>query len=288
MSPEKRRSVLVDQLRNESDWMPVIKDLFSGKYGPKAVDTNVGIWDYETIFQEAYRAVAELPESQRRLQDAVLNLLTSKRQWYRLAAQDLAKLFAIHTAEPLLLQGFLSVALRAFNAKGPSMFAEVSATELTNIARVLATLGRISEIEPVLKQWLDMFVRCSPAFQQWGSLPRRKKDELLDTRELAIASLQILGRKDPTLMTMYFKRIAELGREIHQGCCRFGGEFRLERGECFWVQRSLAGLVDKLGHTGARELLVRNLEGFPQAQIEMVLESLKGASALAEVLPEPT
>lgn len=277
LSPQERQAVLIDRLRQERDWSPIIRDLFSGRYGPDALDSNIWIWDYEDIFAKAYKAVAELPESRNRLQDAVLTLLQARKQWYRLAAQDLARQFSIVDAKQRLLETFQTLTLRSFDVKGPSVFKDASATELTNLVRAIEGLGGAKDIESILTRWLEMFTAVAPTFKQWGKLPRRKKNELRDIRELAVASLQILGRLDPMLMVTYLKRLMEFGRDLHQGCCRFGGESRLDSEGCFWVLRALTGILDKMDHVGAKKFLSKNLDDLPDPELDMVLSSLKAA-----------
>ncbi len=280
LSPEERHAVIVNRLRNEDDWIPVIQDLFSGKYEPDVVDTNIWIWDYEGIFEKAYAAVSSLPESRQRLRHAVLSLLGARKEWYRLAAQDLAKIFAISEATPRLVDILRSKVIRTFQVSGPSMFLSASETEVSNIARAIEGLGATQSIEPILNQWLDMFVRdAGPAFQRWTTLGRRKKDELVSFRDLAVTSLQLLSRMNANVGMQRLREVCGLGSAIHRWCCRLGGEeSRKEVIACKWVEQIFfGGLLDKLSYDSLQDLVKQYIEGLPHEQLEMIYASLDGA-----------
>ena len=280
LSPEEREAAITQRLQKEKDWVPVIQDLFSGKYGPQALDSNIWIWDYEDILERAYQPIASLPESRSRLQGVILTLLDARKEWYRLGAQDLAHRFAISEATPRLIERLRSISLRSFQAKGPSMFANISKTELSNIAQAIEGLDGAQTIEPVLRQWLDSFLRdAGPGFQQWNGLRRRKKDELHDYRELAITSLQILSRRDPKVGMQRLRDLCELGSMIHQWCCRLGGEQdRKDVVACKWVERAFyGGFLDKLSNEETRELAKKYLGGLPSETMEMIHVSLEAA-----------
>jgi len=287
LSSEERHAVIVERLRNEEDWIPVIQDLFSGKYEPDVVDTNIWIWDYEGIFEKAYRAVSPLPESRQRLRNAVLVLLDAGKEWYRLAAQDFAKQFAISEAKPRLLELINSKSVRPFQANGSSMFANTSETELSNIAVAIEGLNGAQAIEPILRQWLDSFLKdAAPAFQQWNGLRRRKKDELHNYRELATTSLQILSRRDPNFGMQRLRDLCELGSPIHQWCCRLGGEqARKDVVACKWVERAFyGGFLDKLNYEETQELANKYFEGLPSEKMEMIHASLGAAHRNKQIL----
>ena len=280
LGPEEREAVIAQRLQKEKDWVPVIQDLFSGKYGPQALDSNIWIWDYEDIFERAYQAIASLPGSRTRLREAILSLLDARKEWYRLAAQDLAKRFAISEATPRLIERLHSTSFRSFWAKGPSMFANVSETELSNIAQAIEGLDGAQAIEPVLRQWLDSFLRdAEPAFQQWNCIRRRKKDELYDYRDLATTSLQILSHRDPNGGMQRLRDLCELGSLVHQWCCRLGGEqARKDVVACKWVQRAFyGGFLDRLSYEKVKELANKYLEGLPSEKMEMIHASHESA-----------
>lgn len=287
LGPEERHAAIVQRLRHEEDWTVVIQDLFSGKYEPAVVDTNIWIWDYEGIFEKSYEAVSDLPASRQKLQNAVLTLLGARKEWYRLAAQDLAKHFAIAEAKPKLLETLLAETLSPFNVKGRTMFRKISATELSNLAEAIEGLEGTQRIEPVLKHWLDSFLRdVEPAFQQWNGLRRRKKEELYNYRELATTSLQILSRKDPNFGMQRLRDLCELGTSIHQWCCRLGGEqARKDVVACKWVERAFyGGFLDKLSYEETRELANKYLEGLPSEKTEMIHASLESAHRNKHIL----
>ena len=280
LSPEERHAVIVERLKNEEDWTSVIQDLFSGKYEPDVVDTNIWISDYEGIFEKAYGAVSSLPESRRKLRDAVLALLGASKEWYRLAAQDLAKQLAISEAKPRLLELLHSKSLRPFQASGSSMFSNTSETELSNLAMAIEGLNGAQAIEPILKQWLDLFLRdAGLAFQQWATLRRRKKDESVSFRDLAVTSLQLLSRLDPNVGMQRLREVCGIGSSIHQWCCRLGREqTRNDVIACKWVERVFfGGFLDRLSYEGTRQLAKHYLEGLPDEQLEMIQASLEVA-----------
>lgn len=287
LSPAERETAIAQRLEKEKDWVPVTQDLFSGKYGPQALDSNIWIWDYEDIFERAYQTIASLPESRTRLRDAIVSLLDARKEWYRLAAQDLAKRFTISEATPRLIERLRSTSLRSFQAKGLSIFANASQTELSNIAQTIEGLNSAQAIEPILRQWLDSFHRdAEPAFRQWKNLRRRKKHELYDYRELATTSLQILSRLDPNVGMQRLQDLCELGSPIHQWCCRLGGEqTRKDVVACKWVERAFyGGFLDKLGYEETRELVNKYLAGLPSEKMEMIHASLEAAHRNKHIL----
>ena len=64
LGPKEREAAVAQRLQKEKNWVPAIQDLFSGKYGPQALDSNIWIWDYEDMFERAYQTVAsEIPSN---------------------------------------------------------------------------------------------------------------------------------------------------------------------------------------------------------------------------------
>ena len=275
-SPEQRQAIVINRLRHEDDWAPVVTDILSGKYGPHALDSSILMWDFQAVFQEAYQQVMDIPDHRKRLTASVIKLLDSRKDWDRLTAQDFVGRFAIHELAPRLLAQLRACHLRAFQLRGPSIFNTCKVNDLTTIVRALHALELLRDIESTLRDWFELFLAVVPsAFEQWNRLGRRKQDEVYAIRELAIASLQLLADESPELAAASVRRICELGKVLHPGCCRLGDPSLGGEWGCWWMQRFLAGLVKKLGYQAANDLMVKHLEGLPPEQINMVLASLR-------------